>query len=132
LFTPDESKEEDHCLFNGLRNKSCLQGRERPQSHEPGGNHQSVRRTIETRLFDNEHGGNQGPDLHVLAANLAPCQTRKGYQNSYSMDFDVRKIVIPSCENFRNVTPDPTLPVLLIMDNRPSHNKQSFLALYAP
>jgi hypothetical protein len=71
------------------------------------------------------------PEFHLLASNLALYQTPKGYQNSSSMGFYVRKILVPYCENLRNVTHEPIPPLFLIMDNCLFHNKQALLALYS-
>jgi hypothetical protein len=70
-------------------------------------------------------------DVQLLASNLILYQMLKGYQNSASMDFDVRKILVSYCDNLRNARHDPTLPVFLIMDNCPYHNKQALLVLNA-
>jgi hypothetical protein len=69
-------------------------------------------------------------ELQLMSNSLALCQTRRGYQNSHSMAFSVREILARYCENLRNVTHDPKLPVFLTMDKCSSPNKQKLLDLY--
>jgi hypothetical protein len=71
------------------------------------------------------------PELQMMSNSFALRQTKKGHQNARSMEFYVREILGPYCENLRNVTPDQTLLIFLMMDNCSSHNKQEFAALYA-
>jgi hypothetical protein len=71
------------------------------------------------------------PDLELMSRSLALYQTTKGYQNSHSMAFYVREVLVPYCENLRNATQDPTLIVFLIMDNCSCHNKPELMDLYA-
>jgi hypothetical protein len=66
---------------------------------------------------------NKDADLQLLATNVALSQTPKGYENSYSMDFDVCKMLVLYCDNLRNAIHDPTPPICLIVDNCPSHKK---------
>jgi hypothetical protein len=68
----------------------------------------------------------------MVSSNLALYETTKGYQNSHSMEFYVREIMAPYCEHLRNAMHDPALPVFLIMNNCPPHNKRELLALYTP
>jgi hypothetical protein len=86
---------------------------------------------LKPRYFRMNNVALRAPDLQLLSGNLVLYQMPKRYQNSYSMDFYVCKILAPYCENFRNVMHDPTLPVFLIMDNCPSHNQLAPLTLYA-
>jgi hypothetical protein len=71
------------------------------------------------------------PDLQLMSNSLALYRTPKGYQNSFSMPFYVRDILVPYCENLRTVMHDQALPIFLIMDNCSSHNRPELLALYA-
>jgi hypothetical protein len=66
----------------------------------------------------------------MMSSHLALYETTKWYQNSHSMEFYVRDILAPYCEYLRNAMHNPVLPVFLIMDNCPSHNKRELLTLY--
>jgi hypothetical protein len=69
------------------------------------------------------------PDLQLMSNSLALDRTPKGYQNSFSMTFYVRDILVPYCPDLRNIMRDPTLPIFLIMDNYSSHNEPELLGL---
>jgi hypothetical protein len=65
-----------------------------------------------------------------MSNHLALYETTKWYQNSHSMGFYVREILAPYYAHLRNAMHDPTLPVFLIMESCPSHNKREVLAPY--
>jgi hypothetical protein len=68
-------------------------------------------------------------DFRMMSSNLVLYEATKGYQNSHSMEFYVREILAPSCDHVGNAMHDPALPVFLIMNNCPMHNKRELLIL---
>jgi hypothetical protein len=63
LFAPNERQEEGSCLFHEVYDENSLQGRDRPQSRELGGNDESLGAMIETALFDHEQCRRQGSGI---------------------------------------------------------------------
>jgi hypothetical protein len=63
LLAPNERQEEGSCLFQEVYDESSLQGSDRPQSRELGGNQKSLGAMIETALFDHEQGRRQGSGI---------------------------------------------------------------------
>jgi hypothetical protein len=129
-LAPNERQEEGNCYSKKCTTKAALR-------EEIDLNHVSLLATINLLgqrlkplyLITNKVAVKDS-ELELMSNSLALSQTRKGYQNSHSMAFDVREILATYCENLRDVMHDTTLPVFLIMDNCSSHNKQELLDLY--
>jgi hypothetical protein len=70
-------------------------------------------------------------DSQLMSNSPVPYSTPKCPRNSLSLTLYVRDIVVPYCENLRNVMHDLMPPISLTMANCSSHSKSELLALYA-